>query len=245
MLLLCTELLFGWFTFAVYSLAEPAFSAARTDTPDEFLSLRATRAVIIMGLLGVATQCAALQGGQFMFTFLLLGYTKGSGKPQTPMLFRGRMIFFNILYIIKGVSEITIGSIVYKGYGDAELAKPIVSIPYVVTKPGLLIAGGTWVTLTGLIGLTIAILNLRQAGVHFSILSFFTFLVVIGLDDLGSVGIAPPAIVIGSLQVGLGFALSFLAAYSGAFLNGEEPIALEDGGMQKDINGKQNAETTV
>lgn len=34
-----------------------------------------------------------------MFTNLLLGYTKGSGKEQTGKLHRGRMIFFTALLV--------------------------------------------------------------------------------------------------------------------------------------------------
>ncbi len=44
---LATELVFGWFVFAVYVLAMPSFAAARMPVmPD--LSATATRAVILM-----------------------------------------------------------------------------------------------------------------------------------------------------------------------------------------------------
>ena len=129
--------------------------------------------------------------------------------------------------ILKGVAEITLGAIIDRADGDAELAMPIASPPFVVTKPALLIAGGIWVTITGLIGLMIAIGHSAKHGLAFSALSFFTYLVVIALDDLGSVGIQPATIPVGALQVGLAFALAFMPAYAGAHLEGEEIMAVE------------------
>ena len=51
------------------------------------------------GLLGSISVCAALQGGQFMFTNILLGFTQGGGKRQTAALFRGRLFFFAFLVV--------------------------------------------------------------------------------------------------------------------------------------------------
>ncbi|KAK9804490.1 hypothetical protein WJX73_009518 [Symbiochloris irregularis] len=205
-----TEFLFGWFTFSIYIFAMPSFEANRATQKFPNMSWTATRAVYVMGLLGSFAECAALQG-----------------KEQTGRLHRGRMIFFTCLLILKGASEITVGALFDKADGDAEFAKPVADPPFVVTKPALLIAGGIWVTITGLIGLSIAVAHVPKHGLGFSVLSFFTYLVVIALDDLGSVGIAPAAIPVGALQVGLAFALAFMPAYSGAHLEGEEIMAVE------------------
>lgn len=54
---------------------------------------------LMQGLTGSIAVCAALQGGQFMFTNILLGYTTGKGKVQSTMLWRGRLYFFAFLVV--------------------------------------------------------------------------------------------------------------------------------------------------
>ena len=53
----------------------------------------------MQGLTGSVGVCAALQGGQFMFTNILMGYASGKGKQQTAALFRGRLYFFAFLVV--------------------------------------------------------------------------------------------------------------------------------------------------
>lgn len=55
--------------------------------------------LIMQGLTGSIAVCAALQGGQFMFTNILLGYTTGKGKVQSTTLWRGRLYFFAFLVV--------------------------------------------------------------------------------------------------------------------------------------------------
>ncbi|KAL3134609.1 hypothetical protein ABBQ38_006438 [Trebouxia sp. C0009 RCD-2024] len=155
MVCLATQIVFGWFVFVVYVLAMPSFAAARTPAMPH-LSASATKAVILMGLTGSIAVCAALQGGQFMFTNILLGYTTGKGKVQSTTLWRGRLYFFAFLVLLKGISEVVIGSIIKDHLGGGRLATPVVEPPFVITKAGLVIADGVWVTLVGLIGLAIA-----------------------------------------------------------------------------------------
>ncbi len=54
---------------------------------------------LMQGLTGSIAVCAALQGGQFMFTNILLGYTTGKGKVQSTTLWRGRLYFFAFLVV--------------------------------------------------------------------------------------------------------------------------------------------------
>ena len=143
------------------------------------------------------------------------------------------------MQVLKGVSEIVIGSLIREHVGGGRLVTPVVEPPYVITQASLVIADGVWVSFVGLIGIAVAGANLTTMGAKYSGLCLFTLLVQLALSDVGSVGLAAMAIPVGSLQVILTTALMVMPAYSAGHLN-----VLEDFTPIEAI-AKQSANSTV
>ncbi|KAL3134610.1 hypothetical protein ABBQ38_006438 [Trebouxia sp. C0009 RCD-2024] len=200
--------------------------------------------LIMQGLTGSIAVCAALQGGQFMFTNILLGYTTGKGKVQSTTLWRGRLYFFAFLVLLKGISEVVIGSIIKDHLGGGRLATPVVEPPFVITKAGLVIADGVWVTLVGLIGLAIAGGNVTRVAAMYAGLCLFTLLIQLALYDTASVGLAAMAIPVGSLQVVLTTALMLMPAYAAGHLDVLEDFT-EMGSSPKPMIGAASSSASL
>ena len=99
------------------------------------------------------------------------------------------------------------------------MAAPVVAPPYVITKAGLVLADGVWVTLVGLIGLGVGGGNLTRVAAMYAGLCLFTLLLQLALYDTASVGLVAMAIPVGSLQVVLTTALMLMPAYAARHLN--------------------------
>ncbi len=72
------------------------------------------------------------------------------------------------MQLLKGISEVVIGSIIREHLGGGRLATPVVEPPYVITQASLVIADGLWVTLVGLIGIAVAGANLTRMGAMYA-----------------------------------------------------------------------------
>ena len=68
------------------------------------------------------------------------------------------------MQVLKGVSEIVIGSLIREHVGGGRLVTPAVEPPYVITQASSVIADGVWVSLVGLIGIAVAGANLTTMG---------------------------------------------------------------------------------
>jgi len=141
------------------------------------------------------------------------------------------------MQVLKGVSEIVIGSLIREHVGGGRLVTPVVEPPYVITQASLVIADGVWVSFVGLIGIAVAAANLTTMGAKYSGLCLFTLLVQLALYDVGSVGLAAMAIPVGSLQVILTTALMVMPAYAAGHLNVLEDFTPTEAIAKQSANG--------
>lgn len=190
----------GWFTFVVYVFALPAFNAARnpghpglTDSEDA--------GATVFGIFGSMAICASMQGGQFVFALRLHRHLTDDMDKYTKLYIKVRNIVYTSLYVLFGVSMLSIGALAQAQLGGGRVLPPLVKPPFFVVYPELTITAGVITTLVSAVALFRAITGMTKLAPVYYALIAFDYLCNLGFLVYPQIGLIPagPVFAVGML----------------------------------------------
>ncbi len=172
--LVVVQTILGWYVFVDYVLVIPAF---RINSAPAMLnlSLAASKAFGVLGILTSIAWCLALQGGQFVFICRMLAF-----GGERDFLFqrsgaKARAIFWNVNYLLAGVWVTASGWILIANGKGGITTAPFSAPPNVGRIPAYLLFTGLLMIAWPLIGIAISALERYSMFRKYAVGSFFVF----------------------------------------------------------------------
>jgi hypothetical protein len=212
------EVILGWFTFIIYVIANPAYTAHHNTNTIINYSNSEEDSITVLGIIASVGYCASLQGAQVYFANNILSLIQKDETRFHHEATKGRMIYYSVLYLFGTVCQLAIGCYVY----SHPTPQFVISPPFVIVYPQIAIAVGCVSTAAALFSLARSLVSAARMDESEIGHTLFDLMVLVSwglnmsLSILTQISlVAPPTyMVFASAQVTLLiFALHFMPIY--------------------------------
>jgi len=195
--LLIQQLLFGSFTYLVWTIAYPAFNDDRLSGLDDitvpfFTHSEAHAARVFGQIITSMCWCGIMQAGQFMFTLALSRVQQNTHTDKySTESYKMRLGIIAFLVLASGVSTLIIGGLFRNHNGDGNYAGWWYYFPNIIAYSELTIISGLVLIVFGLFAfLVIFKQDFSQAFIVFGILVWVWLLFAHNMGQLGKAQLA-------------------------------------------------------
>lgn len=219
LLALACELVFGWFVYAVYTIADPAFQQARNATPiPEFNRNQSNTAQVFGYIFASMSYCAIMQGAQVFFTIQLWNIQRDKAEIYDRSYTTKRMFLYNFWVFLAGVSIIILGALLRDHVGAMRYFPPFVYPPNVVSYAAMTITTGCLELVYAFLGVAMVFAG-KSLFKLYLVYAVVLWLWLLGGHVLGQIGVLPiagqvagPGVQIVCLQTSLVLAPAYFAS---------------------------------
>jgi hypothetical protein len=146
-----------------------------------------------MGILGYIAYGVAFFGSLAFTEFTLYAFDMNNPMARNAEYYRGRLLFYTLLLVLAGMSQLLLGAYSLTEYGNGPLEPPLVVAMYTISFPEISITLGILQMLVGYFGLAryLGSVPVGPKDHEYQVMLLVHFILMIGLQYLTQIGYAP------------------------------------------------------